>query len=124
MRIFGREPVYILAFVAIGLKLGAAYGLDVSAEQQGAIMAVLSLAVAFATAVVLRTGAAAAAIVNLAQGVLALFLAFGLHMAAEEQALWMLFVEGAVALVLRREVTAPVSELPIEKRGPLRSPGA
>ncbi|MFE5591435.1 hypothetical protein [Streptomyces sp. NPDC056549] len=123
MRIFGREPVYILAFVAIVLKLSAAYGLDVSIEQQGAIMAVLSLAVALATAVVLRTGAAAAAIVNLAQGLLALFLAFGLHMAAEEQALWMMAVEGAVALVLRREVTAPVSVLPIEQRGPLRAPG-
>ncbi|MFC9700938.1 hypothetical protein ACFTWD_09630 [Streptomyces sp. NPDC056943] len=124
MRILGREPVYILAFVAIVLKLSAAYGLDVTIEQQGAIMAVLSLAVALATAVVLRTGAAAAAIVNLAQGMLALFLAFGLHMAAEQQALWMMAVEGAVALALRREVTAPVPELPIEKRGPLRSPAA
>ncbi|MFF8408969.1 hypothetical protein [Streptomyces omiyaensis] len=123
MRIFGREPVYLLALIAIVLKLSAAYGLDVTTEQQGAIMAVLSLAVALATAVVLRTGAAAAAIVNLAQGVLALFLAFGLHMAAEEQALWMMAVEGAVALVLRREVTAPVPALPIEQRGPLRSPG-
>jgi hypothetical protein len=53
----------------------------VSANQQGAIMAVLSLIVALATAIVLHTGAAGAAIVNLAQGVLALFLAFGLHMA-------------------------------------------
>ncbi|MFH8717227.1 hypothetical protein [Streptomyces zaomyceticus] len=122
MKIFGREPVYLLAFVAIVLKLSAAYGLDVTPEQQGAIMAVLSLAVAFVTAVVLRTGAAAAAIVNFAQGLLALFLAFGLHMAAEDQALWMMAVEGAVALVLRREVTAPVPELPIETRSPLRSP--
>ncbi|MEE1814202.1 hypothetical protein PUR59_04100 [Streptomyces sp. SP18ES09] len=121
MRIFGREPVYILAFIAIVLKLSAAYGLDVSIEQQGAIMAVLSLAVAFATAVVLRTGAAAAAVVNLAQGVLALFLAFGLHMAAEEQALWMMAVEGAVALILRREVTAPVSALAIEQRSPIKT---
>ncbi|MFF7180132.1 hypothetical protein [Streptomyces sp. NPDC008121] len=116
MRIFGREPVYLLAFVAVGLKLGAAYGLDVSDAQQGAIMAFLSLVVAVVTALVLKTGAAAAAIVNLAQGILALFLAFGLHMSAEDQALWMLAVETAVALVLRREVTAPVPELPVEQR--------
>lgn len=119
MKIFGREPVYILAFVAIVLKLSAAYGADVTDAQQGAIMAFLSLVVAVMTAVVLKTGAAAAAIVNLAQGVLALFLAFGLHMAAETQSLWMLGVEGAVALFLHREVTAPVSQLRIEQKSPI-----
>lgn len=121
MKIFGREPVYILAVIAVSLKLAAAYGLDVSASQQGAIMAVLSLIVALATTIVLRTGAAAAGIVNLAQGALALFLAFGLHMDAEQQALWMATVEGAVALFLRREVTAPVASLTIEQRSPVKS---
>lgn len=120
MKVFGREPVYILAFIAVALKLSSAYGLDVTSEQQGAIMAVLSLAVAVITAFVLKTGAAGAAIVNLAQGALALFLAFGLEMSAEQQAMWMALVEGAVALVLHREVTAPVSALPIEQSSPVR----
>lgn len=118
MKLFGREPVYILAFVAITLKLSSAYGLDVSAEQQGAIMAVLSLVVAVVNAVVLKTGAAAAAVVNLAQGVLALFLAFGLDLSADQQALWMGVVEAAVALVIRKEVTAPVQALRIEQKSP------
>ncbi|MFC7880497.1 hypothetical protein ACFUVV_01215 [Streptomyces sp. NPDC057376] len=121
MKIFGREPVYILAFIAIALKLASAYGLDVTAEQQGAIMAVLSLIVAVATAVVLKTGAVGASIVNLGQGALALFLAFGLHMSAETQAMWMSLIEGAVALVLHREVTAPVPALPTEQKSPVRS---
>ncbi|MBD9723434.1 hypothetical protein PV755_46595 [Streptomyces caniscabiei] len=121
MKVFGREPVYILAFIAVVLKLSAAYGLDVSNTEQGAIMAVLSLIVAVATAIVLKTGAAAAAIVNLAQGVLALFLAFGLNMAAETQALWMLAVEGGVALLIHREVTAPVPALRIEQSSPVQS---
>ncbi|MFK4801613.1 hypothetical protein ACI3K5_23400 [Streptomyces sp. MPA0124] len=121
MKIFGREPVYILAFIAIALKLSSAYGLDVTAEQQGAIMAVLSLIVAVATAIVLKTGAVGASIVNLAQGALALFLAFGLNMTAETQALWMSLVEGAVALVLHREVTAPVPALPTEEKSPVRA---
>lgn len=123
MRILGREPVFLLAFVAVTLKLGSAYGLDVSAEQQAVIMAVLSGVVALVEAIVLRTGAAAAAIVNLAQGVLALFLGFGLSMTAEQQSLWMLVVEGAVALMLRREVTAPVPEVGIEQSSPLTKRG-
>lgn len=121
MRIFGREPVYILAFVAIALKLGAAYGLDVTTEQQGAIMAVLSLLVAVINAIVLKTGAVAAAIVNLAQGVLALFLAFGLDMPADQQALWMGVVEAAIALVIRRDVTAPVPALRVEQSSPVKA---
>lgn len=119
MKLFGREPVYLMAMVAITLKLAAAYGLEVSDAQQGAIMAVLSLIVAVVSAIVLKTGAVGAAIVNLAQGVLALFLAFGLDMAAQTQALWMLAVEGAVALVLHREVTAPVAAVPTEESSPL-----
>ena len=119
MKILGREPVYLLAFVAVALKLASAYGLDVTAEQQAVIMAVLSGVVALAEAIVLRTGAAAAAIVNLAQSVLALFLGFGLDLTAEQQALWMLIVESAVALMLRREVTAPVPALSIEQSSPL-----
>jgi hypothetical protein len=122
MKILGREPVILLAFVAVVLKLASAYGLDVTAEQQAVIMAVLSGIVAVVEAVVLRTGAAAAAIINLAQACLALFLGFGLAMTAEQQALWMLAVEGAVALFLRREVTAPVPALRIEQSSPLAKP--
>lgn len=124
MKILGREPVYILAFVAVALKLASAYGLDVTAEQQAVIMAVLSGVVALIEAIVLRTGAAAAAIVNLAQACLALFLGFGLDLSAEQQALWMLLVEGAVALFLRREVTAPIPALRIEQSSPVKQPPA
>jgi hypothetical protein len=119
VKILGREPVLLLGFVAVALKLSSAYGLDVTAEQQAVIMAVLSGVVALAEAIVLKTGAAAAAIVNLGQGVLALFLGFGLAMSAEQQALWMLVVEGAVALFLRKEVTAPVPAVSLEQSSPL-----
>lgn len=120
MKIFGREPVYILAFISIALKLSAAYGLDVSAEEQGAIMAVLSLLVALIAAFVLRTGAVGAAIVNLGQGALALFLAFGMEMSADQQALWMGAVETAVALFIHKEVTAPRSSHPLEESSPVK----
>lgn len=116
MKIFGREPVYILAFIAVALKLASAYGLDVSAEQQGAIMAVLSLIVAVVSAIVLRTGAVGAAVINLAQGALALFLAFGVDLSAEQQAMWMALIESVVALWIREKVVAPVVVLPVEQR--------
>lgn len=118
MKIFGREPVVILAFIAVALKLAAAYGLDVSADQQGAIMAVLSLIVAVITAVVLKNGAVGAAIINLGQGALALFLAFGLDLSADQQALWMALIESVVALWVREKVVAPVTILPVEQRSP------
>lgn len=119
MRVFGREPVAILAFIAVALKLSSAYGWDVSADRQAAIMAVLSCVVAVAEAFILKTGAAFAAIVNLGHAGIALFLAFGLHMTAEQQGLWMLAIEGVVAFFVRREVTAPVALLRIEQSSPL-----
>jgi hypothetical protein len=119
MKIFGREPVAILAFIAVALKLSSAYGWDVTAEQQAGIMAVLSCAVAIAEAIILKTGAAFAALVNFGHAAIALFLAFGLHMTAEQQALWMLAIEGGVAFFVRREVTAPVTQLRIEQSSPM-----
>jgi hypothetical protein len=116
VKILGREPVAILAFIAIALKLGSAYGLDVSAELQAAIMAFLSCAVAVTEAFVLKTGAAFAALVNLGHAAVALYLAFGLNMTAEEQANWMLAIEGLVALfIVRPQVTAPIATLRIEQ---------
>jgi hypothetical protein len=116
MRIFGREPATILAFLALTLKLSSAYGLDVNAEQQALIMAFLACIVAVAEAFILKSGAAFAALVNLGHGGLALFLGFGLDMNAETQALWMLVIEGGLALVvIRPQVTAPIAAMKLEQ---------
>jgi hypothetical protein len=116
MRIFGREPVTIFAFIAVALKLSSAYGLDVSAELQAAIMAFLSCVVAVAEAFILKTGAAFAALVNLGHAAIALYLAFGLNMSAEQQATWMLAIEGLVALfIVRPQVTAPIAAMRLEQ---------
>lgn len=121
MKIFGREPVYVLAFAAITLKLAAAYGLDVTADQQTLINTFLACIVAVVSAVVLRNGAVGAAIVQLGQAALALFLGFGLDMSAEQQAGWMAVVAGAVALWERREVTAPRPSHPLEESSPVKA---
>lgn len=121
MRIFGREPVYILAFIAVMLKLGAAYGLDVSETQQTVINTALACAVAAISAIVLKTGAAGAAILQLGQAVLALFVGFGLDMSATEQAGWMSIVAAALAVIEHREVEAPVPALPVEQSSPVKN---
>ena len=116
MKIFGREPVAILAFIAITLKLLAAYGMHVSADQQTAIMAVLSCILAVVEAFILKTGAAFAALVNLAHAGIALLMNFGLHLSADQQSLWMTLIEGGLALaVVRPQVTAPITALKIEQ---------
>ncbi|MFJ4863389.1 hypothetical protein [Streptomyces sp. NPDC088748] len=121
MRIFGREPVYILAVVAIALKLGAAYGLDVSETQQTLINTVLACAVAVASAFILKTGAAGAAVLQLAQAGLALFVGFGLDLSATEQAGWMSLVATALAFVEHGQVTAPVPALALEGKSVIRA---
>jgi len=119
VKVFGREPVYILAVIAIGLKLAAAYGLNVSDEQQTLVNTVLACLVAVISAVVLKTGAVGAAILQFASALLALFLGFGLDLSAAEQAGWMSLVAAVLALFEHREVTAPVPPLPVEQKSPI-----
>jgi hypothetical protein len=121
MKIFGREPVYLLAVAAIALKLAAAFGLNVSADQQAVINAVLAAAVGVASAIVLKTGAAGAAVLQFAQAALALFVGFGLDLSADQQSLIMSGVAAVLALVLHREVQAPVPTLPLEQKSPVKS---
>jgi hypothetical protein len=123
MKIFGREPVYILAVIAIALKLGAAYGLDVSETQQTLINTALACLVAVISAIVLKTGAAGAAILQFSQAALALFVGFGLELSSEAQAGWMSLVAAILAAVEHREVEAPVSRLPIEQKSPVKPAG-
>jgi len=121
MKVFGREPVYILAAIAIGLKLAAAYGLNVSDEQQTLVNTVLACLVAVISAVVLKTGAVGAAILQFASALLALFLGFGLDLSAAEQAGWMSLVAAVLALFEHREVQAPVSSLRVEQTSPVKA---
>lgn len=113
MKIFGREPAVILAFIAAALKLAAAFGLKVSDDQQGVINTVLSCLVAVALVVVLHQGSLYAALVNLAQAAMALFLAFGLDLSGERQALIMASLAALLAVFgVRPQVQAPVAVLP------------
>jgi hypothetical protein len=119
MKIFGREPVYLLAVAAIALKLAAAFGWNVSDQQQAWINAALAAAVGLVSAIVLKTGAAGAAVLQFAQAALALFVGFGLNLSADQQSLIMSGVAAILALVLHKEVTAPVPAVHLEQSSPL-----
>ncbi|HEY6116824.1 MAG TPA: hypothetical protein VI172_12775 [Candidatus Dormibacteraeota bacterium] len=121
MKIFGREPVTILAAIAIALKLAAAYGLGVSDDQQTLINTVLACLVAVVSAIVLKTGAVYAAVLQFSQAALALFVGFGLDLTAEQQAGWMALVAAMLAVVERPAVTPPRGVLPIEQSSPVKA---
>jgi hypothetical protein len=119
-KIFGREPALILGFAAAALKLVAAFGLDVTADQQTLINAVLAAGVGVWLAIVARNGAWAAALMQLAQAVMALFVGFGLNWTADKQGLVMATVAALLALFERTQVTAPVPVTPLENSSPVK----
>jgi hypothetical protein len=107
VKLLGREPAAWLGLFAIIVKLLAAFGLDVSSEQQAAINGIAAAAMGVLVAVVAHDGLGAA-IVGLAQAALALALGFGLDWSADRQAVVMTAVTIAVAMWDRTQVTAPV----------------
>lgn len=121
MRIFGREPVYILGFIAALLEALSAFGVDLSAGTQTAINAVAAAAVGIITAIVLKNGALAAALVQFAQAAMALFVGLGLDWSADTQSKVMAAVGALVTLWLREKVVAPVPETALERSSPVKT---
>lgn len=107
MKIFGREPALWLALVSIVVKTLSAFVVDVSADQQAVINAVAAAVVGVAIAVMVHDGLSAA-VIGLAQAVVALAVGFGLHWSADQQAVVMSLVAAAVGMFVRTQVTAPV----------------
>lgn len=120
MKIFGREPALLLGFAAAFLQLLAAFGLNVDATQQTLINTVLACVVAVVSAVVLRSGALGAAIMQLGQAALALFVGFGLDWTADTQGKTMAALSAALALWTRTQVVAPVASIPLEQSSPVK----
>lgn len=119
MKILGREPVYLLGFIAALLQALSAFGVDISADTQTLINAVSAAAVGVITAVVLKTGALAAMIVQFAQAVMALCVGLGLDWSADHQSKVMAAIAALVTLWLRERVTAPVPQTRLETSSPL-----
>ncbi|WP_399559156.1 hypothetical protein OH809_45150 (plasmid) [Streptomyces sp. NBC_00873] len=108
MKIFGREPAVLLSLIAVLVKLVAAFGVEVSGEQQAVINAVAAAAVGVALAVLANDGLGAA-LLGFIQAALALAVGFGLDWSAEQQAVALSVAAGVVAMWDRTQVTAPVA---------------
>ena len=117
MRLFNREPALWLGLIAILVKLVAAFGVDVSAEQQAVVNAVAAAAVGLILAV-MAGDAIGAAVLGLAQAVLALAVGFGLDWSAEQQAVVLAAASAIVAMWDRTQITAPA---PASAAPPVRS---
>lgn len=121
MKIFGREPIYLLGFIAALLQALSAFGVDISDGTQTAINAVSAAAVGVITAIVLKNGALAAMLVQFAQAVMALCVGLGLDWSAEHQSKVMAAIAALITLWLRERVTAPVPETAIERSSPVKA---
>ncbi|WP_329376002.1 hypothetical protein [Streptomyces sp. NBC_01483] len=118
--LFGREPALLLGFIAAAVKL-LGYELNVSAGTQTAINATAAAVVALIIAIVAKNGAWGAAILQLAQAFMSLFVGLGLDWSADRQALWMSTIAVLLAVVERFMVTPPVSSTRLEQSSPIKS---
>lgn len=100
-----REPAALLAFVAVGIKLLAAFGVGLSSDQQAVLNAVAAAIVGLVVAV-LAHDALAAPLYGFTHAALALAVGFGLHWSADQQAIVLSFVQVAIAMFLRTQITA------------------
>jgi hypothetical protein len=119
VKIFGREPALLLGFVAAGVKL-IGYEMNVSDGTQTAINVIAAAVVALIIAIVAKNGAWGAAILQLAQAVMSLFVGLGLDWSADRQALWMGSIAALLAVVERFMVTAPLPSTPLEESSPIK----
>lgn len=106
--ILGREPALWLTLGAIIVKTVAAFGVGVSPDQQSVINAAAAALVGLIVAATTGDGVVAA-VLGLAQAVIALAVGFGLNWSSDQQAIVMSLIGAAVAMFVRTQVTAPVS---------------
>jgi hypothetical protein len=107
MKVLGREPAIWLALLAAALKLVGAFWLDLGTDQQAWLNAVAAAGMGLAIAVMVKDGVVAA-VIGLAQALLALAVGLGLDWSAEQQAVVMGFVTLVAGAFDRTQVVAPV----------------
>lgn len=110
MKVFGREPALVMAFISSAIMVFSSFIFPLSDEQQGVLNAVVVAIFGFITAALLAHEKLVPALVGLVKAVIAIAISFGLHLSPEQQGVLLAFVAGAAALWYRPQVTASVPE--------------
>lgn len=108
MKIFGREPALIMAFLGSLIAVLSALVFHLSDEQQGVLNAAIVAIFGFITAALLEKEKFVPAIVGLVKAVIAVAISFGLHWDPTTQGLVLTLVAAAAALWYRPQVVASV----------------
>lgn len=104
-----RDPALWLTLFATAVRLAAAFLFDISGEQQAWLNAAATAIASLIVAVWVRRDGQVAALLGVAQALLALAIGFGLNVSAENQAVIMSFVGAIAAAFIRTQVVAPVT---------------
>lgn len=108
--LWGREPAATLAVVASIVMVFTSFVYPLTPDQQGALNASAMALVGILTAWSVAEDGGIALVTGAAKAVIALGLAFGLHLIPEQQAVIMTFVTViAQFVVVRPNVVAPVT---------------
>ena len=102
--LLGREPAAWIAGVSATLTLAVTFGLPLSVDQTGTVLALVTAGAAALTAATVRPVAPAAFIAT-AKAAIALVLAFGLQLDPSQQGAMMTGVITVLTLILRQQVT-------------------
>lgn len=108
-----RDPALWLGLIAALVSIVSSFVFPLSVDQQAVLNAVAVALAGLATAFFVRRDGQAAAIVGLAQAVIACGLGFGLDVSPEGQAAIMALVSTAAAMFVRTQVVASVNAVGI-----------
>lgn len=114
MKIFGREPALIMAFLSSVIAVVSAFIFPLSDEQQGVLNAVVVALFGLITAALLQKEKLVPAITGFIKAAVVVAIAFGLHWSPEQQGLFIALISGIAALLVRPQVVAsvPAEEAP------------
>jgi hypothetical protein len=106
---FSRDPALYLTLVATAVRLASAFLFHLTVDQQAVVNAAATAIAALIVAFAVAHDGQVAAILGVAQALLALAIGFGLHVSAENQAVIMSFVGAVAAAFIRTQAVAKVS---------------
>lgn len=104
-----RDPAVWLSLFATAVRLGAAFLFHITDSQQAVLNAAATAIAGLVVALWVIKDGQVAALLGVAQALLALAIGFGLNVSAENQAVIMSVIGTAVAAFVRTQVSAPVT---------------